>query len=79
MQIDLSKNKDSSGDFEEATFGIDPDVTKFDIKGQRRSYGEATGFEDLATTLNGKLLGSTRGKADWDWNRHAVKFKLAVV
>ncbi len=56
-------------------FGTGADRTKFDSKGQRKAGGEAVGYEDLATTLGGKLLGAVRGKADWDWDRHAVAFE----
>ncbi len=55
--------------------GSGSDRTTFDSKGQRKSHGAAVGYEDLATTLGGKLLGEVRGKADWDWDRHAVKFE----
>lgn len=55
-------------------FGSGSDRTTFDSKGQRKSHGEAIGFEDLATSLQGKKLSATNGTAQWDYDRHAAEF-----
>ena len=55
-------------------FGSGSNRTKFDTKGQRLATGEAVGYEDLATTLQGKKLSLTNGTVQWDYDRHAAEF-----
>jgi len=63
--------------FSNTGVGTGSDRLKIDSKGQIQLEGGATGFEDQTTSLKGKLLASTAGKADWDYDRHAVEFATA--
>jgi len=61
--------------FKNIGVGAGSDRLKIDEKGQILLEGGASGFEDQTTSLKGKLLASTAGKADWDYDRHACKFQ----
>ena len=55
-------------------FGSGNDRFTVDSKGQMKLNGEAVGYEDMQTTLQGKKLSYTAGTVQWNFNRHAAKF-----